>query len=153
MLVLVINTPGSHAYDKMVTSLHQALRPLHPQWHASTASHSSLEFHISSKLKRVRDTTLPHYPSPREDTPITKDTPPLRWNPDSITYTDGSCLSMGDFGNVCGAAVYFGPTNTTLTVKPTGQGVAKTINGAELAAIWAALDKHSSATNPHPYPQ
>jgi ribonuclease HI len=66
---------------------------------------------------------------------------PLRLNPQSVIWTDGSCIKSleGDGPNQLGAAVYCGPTGETIHIDPSGDGCTNTIQRAELSAIHAAI--------------
>ena len=73
---------------------------------------------------------------------------PLKWYWRDIAYTDGSCIkpARGSAGPAAlGAAVHIPASgerpSQTYLVAPGGEGPSWTITRAELAAIWAALEK------------
>ena len=68
---------------------------------------------------------------------------PLLYDWTNIAYTDGSCTKTKDGEKTIGAAVYYPGTAspTPITINPQGAGPTNTINRAELAGIWGALQQ------------
>ncbi len=75
---------------------------------------------------------------------------PLRLNPQSVIWTDGSCIKPleGDGPNKLGAVVYryCAPTGETIHIDPSGDGCTNTIQRAELSAIHAAIASQKAAS-------
>lgn len=67
----------------------------------------------------------------------------LKYQPDELTFTDGSRKEIPNVGLVTGSGIYRKLLSAplSLSVKPYGQGMLNTINKAELIAILVALKR------------
>ena len=160
-ILIIANEAGYQQYTQW-TTIHKCFNgSIQPEatHHITIPNHQGIDAPndtLYQPHKKIRDFPTDHVPTPARPTQeqarkaIEATYPnrfPLRWNWQQFAYTDGSIIPDTKKGPGNGAAVYLPPgsapgviTDTHIPIIP-GEGPDTTINQAELAAIWVALDK------------